>query len=134
MQELALLGIKTVINLRDDDERARAEGEEALAAGLRYFNVPLDNFGRPSDAKVERVLALIATPENQPVFVHCKRGADRTGTIIAIYRIAHDGWTSDRAKTEANQHGMIFWQVGMKDYIHDYYQRRLPSKSTQAKP
>ena len=134
IQKLAQLGIKTVVNLRDDDERARAEEAEAVAAGLRYFNVPLDNFGRPSDAKVERVLAIIETPENQPVFVHCKRGADRTGTIVAVYRIAHDGWTSERAISEADRHGMIFWQVGMKDYIHDYYRRRLPPKSPQAKP
>jgi len=134
IQKLAQFGIKTVVNLRDDDGRARAEEAEAAAAGLRYFNVPMDNFGRPSDAKVARVLAIIETPENQPVFVHCKRGADRTGTIIAVYRIVHDGWTSERAKTEANRHGMIFWQVGMKDYIHDYYRHRLPPERPQAKP
>jgi tyrosine-protein phosphatase SIW14 len=128
IQRLHQLGIKTIINLRDDDERARAEGTAAAAAGLRYFNVPMDNFGRPSDDTVERILALIAMPENQPVFIHCKRGADRTGTIIAIYRIVHDGWTSEKAKEEANRHGMIFWQVGMKDYIRDYAKRRQPQK------
>jgi len=132
-QKLTQLGIKTVVNLRDDDDRARAEETEANAAGLRYFNVPFDNFGRPSDAKVEKVLAIIEAPENQPVFVHCKRGADRTGTIVAVYRIAHDGWTSEKAKTEANQHGMGVWEVGMKDYIHDYYQRRLQTKNPQPK-
>lgn len=131
IQKLAQLGIKTVINLRDDDERARAEEKEAAAAGLQYFNIPLDNFGRPSDEKVDRVLALIAAPENQPVFVHCKRGADRTGTIIAIYRIVNDGWTSERAKAEANSHGMGFWQVGMKDYIHDYYMRHSQPKASK---
>jgi uncharacterized protein (TIGR01244 family) len=128
IQRLRLLGIKTIINLRNDDERARAEAAAAAAAGLRYFNVPMDNFGRPSDARVERILALIEMPENQPVFIHCKRGADRTGTIIAIYRIVHDGWTSEKAKEEANRHGMIFWQVGMKDYIRDYAKRRQTQK------
>src|ERR687883_305970 len=44
MQKLAALGVKTVINLRDDDERAVAEAKEAEAAGLRYVNVPLDDF------------------------------------------------------------------------------------------
>ena len=124
IQKLAELGIKTIINLRDDDGRARSEEIEARAAGLKYFNLPLDNFGRPADEKVQRVLAVIDAPENQPVFVHCKRGADRTGTIIAVYRIEHDGWTSKQAKDEASRYGMGLWQVGMKHYIDDYQRRR----------
>jgi uncharacterized protein (TIGR01244 family) len=134
IQRLADLGIKTIVNLRDDDNRARAEEAEARAAGLRYFNLPMDNFGRPSDGKIEPVLAIINAPENQPVFVHCKRGADRTGTIIAVYRIANNGWPSERAKAEANHYGMGFWQIGMKRYIRDYYRRRLPRKGNVSVP
>jgi protein tyrosine/serine phosphatase len=124
LRRLAQLGIKTIVNLRAADDHAKAEESEALALGLRYFNVPLHRQGRPSDGNVERVLKIIDAPENQPVFVHCKRGADRTGTIIAVYRISHDGWTSEQAKAEANRYGMRPWQLGMKSYIHDYYQRR----------
>jgi tyrosine-protein phosphatase SIW14 len=134
IQRLAQLGIKTIVNLRDDDNRARTEETEARAAGLRYFNLPIDNFGRPSDERIERVLAVIKAPENQPVFVHCKRGADRTGTIIAVYRIEHDGWTSERAKAEANHYGMGSWQIGMKNYIHDYYKRRLQRPASSHSP
>jgi tyrosine-protein phosphatase SIW14 len=128
-QRLVTLGIKTVINLRDDDENEKAEEASVRAAGLRYFNLPLDGLGRPSDEKVERVLAIINAPENQPVFVHCKRGSDRTGTVIAIYRISHDGWTSEQAKAEAKRYGLGFWEVGMKDYIRDYYERRSARKA-----
>jgi protein tyrosine/serine phosphatase len=128
-QKLASLGIKTVINLRDADENARLEEQEARAAGLRYFNISFDGLGRPSDEKVERALAIINAPENQPVFVHCKRGADRTGTVIACYRISHDGWTSEQAKDEAKRYGLGFWEVGMKDYIRDYYERRSAGKA-----
>ncbi|HSB29124.1 MAG TPA: dual specificity protein phosphatase family protein [Pyrinomonadaceae bacterium] len=124
LQRLKQLGIKTVINLRDDDDRARQEESAAKAAGLTYFNIPLSTFGRPTDATVDRILALINTPENQPVFVHCHRGADRTGTVIAIYRIEHDGWSSEKAKAEAKQFGLGFWQVSMKDYIHDRYLKK----------
>lgn len=126
-QRLAKLGIKTIINLRDDDSRAHAEENEARAAGLRYFNLPMDGFGRPAEEKVRRVLAIINARENQPVFVHCRRGADRTGTIVAVYRIDHDGWSSERAKSEANHYGMALWQVGMKHYIEDHYRRRQSS-------
>lgn len=123
LQRLASLGIKTIINLRDDDERARAEEVEARAAGLRYFNVPLKGLRTPSDDQVNRVLAIINAPENQPVFLHCRRGSDRTGIIIACYRISHDNWTSEQAKAEAKRYGMSVWLVWMKNYIGDYYER-----------
>jgi tyrosine-protein phosphatase SIW14 len=125
LKRLAQLGIKTILNLRDDDAMAEREGSEARAGGLQYFNVSLKRAGRPSDEQVERALAIINSPANQPVFVHCKLGADRTGTIIAVYRISHDGWTSERAKAEANHHGMHVWEVAMKNYIRDYYQRQI---------
>jgi len=153
---LAQLGVKTIVNLRPDDERSQREEQEARAAGLRYFNVPLERItpvgtlkslvdvrhfnppfnrlGRPTDAQVERVLSIINAPENQPVFVHCKRGADRTGAIIAIYRIEHDSWTSERAKAEANRYGMGWWEQGKKDYIRDYYRRRMQRNATALAP
>ena len=132
MQKLAALGVKTVINLRDDDERARAEEGDAKAAGLRYFNVPFSGFRRPDDAEVERVLALIEDPANQPVFVHCKKGADRTGTIIALYRIRRDGWTADEAIREAKSCGLSWIQFRMKDYVADAYRRQQQDRGAPA--
>ena len=40
------------------------------------------------------------TIANQKVFVHCYFGDDRTGTMVATYRIAMDQWTSDEAYNE----------------------------------
>jgi uncharacterized protein (TIGR01244 family) len=121
MDRLAQLGIKTVIDLRGDGKRADDEAAEARAAGLRYFNIPLSNFGRPADAQVKQILSIINTLENQPVFIHCRRGSDRTGMIIAVFRISSDGWTSERALEEARRHGMGWWAFAMKDYVNDYY-------------
>ncbi len=127
-RELAARGVNTVLNLRDDDARADAEGTEARAAGLRYFNIPLGRLGSPTDEQVERALALISATENGVVFVHCAKGQDRTGTIVAVYRLMHDRWTADRATDEAEHYGMKFWQRGMKGYINDYYRRRAPAQ------
>jgi tyrosine-protein phosphatase SIW14 len=132
LQELANLGIKTVVNLRGKGEGVMKEEEEARSKGLRYFNVPFERAGRPRDADIERVLSIINTPEYQPVFVHCAQGADRTGTVIAAYRIAHDGWTSKDAKAEANRYGMHPWEMGMKNYIHDFYLRHTKQKQSGA--
>jgi protein tyrosine/serine phosphatase len=63
----------------------------------------------------------------------CAKGQDRTGTVLAVYRITHDGWTSEQAKQEANRYGMKFWQRGMKDYISDYYRDHVP-RARQGSP
>jgi protein tyrosine/serine phosphatase len=124
---LAKLGIKTIINLRDNDQRALVEEKKAQSAGFQYFNVPITRFGRPDTAEVYKVLEIINKPEYQPVFVHCRYGADRTGVVIGAYRILFDGWTSKDAKAEANRHGMKIWQFQMKDFLSDLFRDKQNS-------
>ena len=115
-QGLAKLGIKTVVDLRRTDEHSTDEEAKAVAAaGLNYVNVPMKGVVAPTDEQITKVLALLDSTD--PVFVHCHRGADRTGTVIACYRIAHDGWEPRRALNEAKSIGMRWTQVGLKRYI-----------------
>jgi uncharacterized protein (TIGR01244 family) len=123
-KKLSELGIKTVINLCGEGENSAQEQAEAQATGLQYFNLPWSSLGRPSDDQVEHVMALIDAQENWPVFVHCRRGSDRTGTIVAVYRIKHDGWTGEQAITEAKRYGLAAIQFRKKEYISDYYDRQ----------
>jgi protein-tyrosine phosphatase len=55
------------------------------------------------------------------VFVHCRRGADRTGTVVACYRIGHDRWDGGKAIAEAKADGMSVFQVAMRRYVERYY-------------
>ena len=52
--------------------------------------------------------------------VHCWRGADRTGAVIAAYRIDHDHWDNDRALKDAKAHGMGFFQIPRQNFIKDF--------------
>ena len=124
LELLKQLGIKTVVNLRNDDARAKQEEASAHRVGLQYFNFPFERRGRPQGKKMEQVLSIINDPANQPVFVHCQHGADRTGVVIAVYRITHDRWTGEQAKREAKRYGLKPWQFRMKDYILDFYKRQ----------
>jgi tyrosine-protein phosphatase SIW14 len=129
---LKQMGIKTIINLRQPDARTQSEEREAHELGLNYYNEPLPGLSRPDDATVARVLNLINDPKLQPVFVHCKRGADRTGTIIACYRITHDHWAAPAAITEARRFGMSWVERGMKNYVNNYAHEHAPARQTPA--
>jgi protein tyrosine/serine phosphatase len=124
VKKLSELGIKTVINLRGASDDTRREQAEAESSGMRYFNIPMSSLGRPTDEQVARALAILDARENWPVFVHCQRGADRTGVIIAAYRISHEQWTDEQAIAEAKRHGLAVIQFRKKNYISDYYKRR----------
>lgn len=123
LTRLRELGINTIINLRGTSARTKAEEAEARALGFNYYNVALPNWGRPQETRVARILELIAAPENGRVLIHCKEGVDRTGMIVALYRMTHEGWTSKQALDEANRSGMRRTQVWMRDYVEDYGDR-----------
>lgn len=121
-ERLRALGIKLVIDLRGDD----SEREEAILQrmGIRYLNIPLSALRRPKPAEVEAFFAAVDDPANQPVFVHCRRGADRTGVMVAIYRIARQGWTADQAYKEMRRLGFRWWYRGLKGFVYDFERDR----------
>jgi tyrosine-protein phosphatase SIW14 len=110
---LASLGIKTVIDLRGESTEENA----VQGAGMRYVRLPWREFKAPTDSQIEAVLRLLNDSSGWPVFVHCRRGADRTGTAIACYRIAHDHWSNQQALAEAKAFGMRSLEIGMQRYI-----------------
>ncbi len=119
LARLKALAAGTVINLRMGDDVEPGEEATARRLGLVYMNVPLHGFSAPSDAEVARVLALIETSA-APVFLHCEHGADRTGMIVACYRIRRDGWTAERALAEARLYGLSSWEWGMIRYVRSF--------------
>ncbi len=126
--ELKRMGIVTVIDLRDDDERALKEKAIVESAGMRFINIPLDSWGRPDIKVIDEIISHIKAAENHPVFIQCKRGRDRTGMVLAIYRMTTDGWTSKHAGDEAEKYGIRWWQFKMRDFINDYYRDRILKK------
>jgi len=119
---LAKLGVKVVIDLRQDKEGGEhlisAEAKAVQEAGMRYVNVPLKGIVAPPDDQIAKILTILNGPD--PAFVHCREGKDRTGVAIACYRIAHDRWDSKRALDEAKAIGMHWKEVGMKHYISHF--------------
>ena len=120
-QDLAHMGIKTVVDLRDIGEHSQADEQIVVTdLGMRYISIPMRGMSTPKDDQIAAVLTLLNDTTNGPVFVHCKRGADRTGTVIAIYRISHDRWGNRKALSEAKSLGMSFFERAMQHYVMDF--------------
>lgn len=128
-QSLAKMGVKTVLNLREPDARSQAEKKMVEAAGMKYVNVPFYGISTPTTAQVEKALSVLNDKDSGTVFVHCRRGSDRTGTVIACYRVSHDGWKNEKALHEARSLGMTWIAFGMHHYISDY---RAPVQNASA--
>jgi protein tyrosine/serine phosphatase len=116
MGELKTLGVKTIVNLRAfHSDHDRVEG-----TGLAYEHIDFKTW-RAEDEDVVRFLKIVTDTNRAPVFVHCQHGADRTGTMCAIYRVAVCGWTKDEAIKEMTQGGFGFhktWQ-NLIQYVRD---------------
>jgi len=117
--QLAKLGVKAVVDLRRPGEHSTAEESTAVhAAGMRYVNFPMNGFATPTHEQMATVLPLLDGPDH--VFVHCKQGRDRTGSVIAAYRISRQSWENTKALAEAIDLGMHWYEAGMKRFIASY--------------
>lgn len=110
---LADVGVKTVIDLQGTDvseapnfavrifnewsepgerpENIARERQLAENAGMRFINLPINSNNHVDADEAKRIHAALeiieqATPEN-PVYVHCQHGADRTGLVVALARL-----------------------------------------------
>jgi len=117
--EVRKLGYAAIINLRQASESGAnvdAEAAAAREAGLRFIHLPV-NGGSPDPAAVDRFLAAIADPANQPAFVHCASG-NRAAAFWMIKRLVVDEWDADRAATEAAALGLT--NAALKAFALDY--------------
>jgi len=116
MQQLKKLGINTIVNLRS----LHSDHDEIGDTGLSYEHIFMNTWDA-EDKEVVRFLKIVTDLNRTPVFVHCQRGADRTGTMCAIYRVAVQNWRKDEAIEEMVKGGFGFltrWQ-NLIDYIRE---------------
>ncbi len=126
LEELGAMGVKIILDLRVASEGTEVEKKEAEKLKLKYINIPIGGFSAPSNAQIQQILTLLQDGSDT-IFVHCRRGKDRTGTVIACYRIEHDGWNNRRALNEAKAHGMSGLELAMHAYILHFTPIALPA-------
>jgi protein tyrosine/serine phosphatase len=114
MKQLEKLGIKTVVNLRS----SHSDRDELEGTGLAYEHIKMTGWYIKNE-DVARFLQIVTDSNSTPVFVHCQHGADRTGTVCAIYRITAQGWSKDEAIEEMTKGGFGFHSIwtNLVDYV-----------------
>jgi protein tyrosine/serine phosphatase len=119
-QQLADLGIKTIIDLRNDPTDYEKPAAEAL--GMRYVNIPMSDKDYPESASIEQFMKLIADPSTGKFYVHCAGGRHRTGVIGAVYRFNNYNWNFEQVYKEMKDFDFYTrWGHGnMKKFVEDY--------------
>lgn len=125
---LEKLGIRTVIDLRIPDSAANREKQMVESLGMHYVHIPLHGGEVPIRSDIDQVFSILLDAAQWPVFVHCREGKDRTGMIIACYRISHDGWTNMRALAEAKSYAFRQIKPAMESYINQYRPASQPPR------
>jgi protein tyrosine phosphatase (PTP) superfamily phosphohydrolase (DUF442 family) len=104
-EQLRRMGISIVIDTRGGSR----EDERKLVAklGMKYVQIPW-HCVYPKDRVVVKFLSVIRDHPGNKIFVHCKTGDDRTGLMIAVWRMAYQGWTAKEALEEMHVYGFGF--------------------------
>jgi Tyrosine phosphatase family len=137
LERLKQLGVTTIIDLRKGEaEGNRVKGrvvqncnltaphlpmsptEEAGVVrklGLKYISLPM--YRAPSKEQMATFLAITNDPKiAKSMYVHCQHGRDRTGGMVALYRLQHDRW--DFEKTLAEMRGYGFDPSAQPEITH----------------
>lgn len=115
LAELKAMGVKTDIDLLGevpvfDTFLVAREKRWAREVGVKFVQIKIPTgkvpfSGKMNDALADQFLKVVADPANQPCFVHCLHGRDRTGTMAAVYRMARNGYTNAQAEEEMRGFG-----------------------------
>ena len=103
LRKVRVMEIETIVNLRS----FHSDRDEIGEAGLAYEHIHMKAW-HPEEEDAVRFLQIVTNPKRSPVLVHCQHGADRTGTMCALYRIAVQGWSKEEALREMMEGGFGF--------------------------
>jgi len=143
---LKSIGIKNIVNLQGGDLNSRyakiipwaepgerpeviaGEKDAAINAGIGYLHAPLNSLEpvtTEEDKAIDEVLEFMHNKNNQPVFIHCEHGADRTGLLVALYRVKYEKMDVESARKEWIKNGHNKLHQLFTGDLDDYYYEKV---------
>ncbi len=121
IKALKEMGVKTIINLRDDKKKIKKEQKIVESLDMDFVSIPMSGLEGPDKRDVVRFIELLKNSQNKPIFFHCRRGAERAGIMWACYPVAVDGWAPDEAHAEMKKFKFrSFWYPHLRKYLYDF--------------
>jgi protein tyrosine/serine phosphatase len=117
IEELAGMSVRTIVSLENDADAIKQETAWADALGMKEVVAEMTGTESPSSDTVTRALDTLADSANMPIFVHCAKGQDRTGVMVALHRIFNQGWDAEEARDEMEAHGYDDALLAMKEFF-----------------
>lgn len=111
IQALSQMGVRTVVSLRRGRNAVEAERKHVEAAGMTFVNLALSYWLLPGEQTIATFLELLDDQSKYPIFVHCLHGKDRTGLVVALFRVTRQGWTFEEAYREMKLCGFHRFRV-----------------------
>jgi protein tyrosine/serine phosphatase len=108
------MGIRTILNL--------AHGRESSIVapyGIKEVYSPMGFFSPVNERQIKKGMDVLFNPSLFPVYVHCAQGRDRTGMVIACYRI-NSGWGNKDALDEMLSFGFHYVWSHFLEYVQAY--------------
>ena len=123
-RELKQMGVEIVVSFRHERGENSLERRAVEALGMRFVSLPWHAWDTPADDEVSRFFALLVANRQSKIYVHCQQGRDRTGVMVALYRVAVDHWCADSAVAEMNAyHYHHFFFPKLEAYVENFPQR-----------
>jgi protein tyrosine phosphatase (PTP) superfamily phosphohydrolase (DUF442 family) len=118
----AASGFRSVLSLRAANEGVDLARERSLAekAKMRYFNIPVVS-SAPRPDQADEFVRLVKDKSTHPMLITCA-SANRVGAFMMIYRVLEQGWSEEKALTEAVKIGTT--SEILKKFAQEYISQR----------
>ena len=115
---LAKMGVDIIVDFRNEKDLIERERQSVETRHIRFVSIPWSSFHDPTTEQVRQFFEIVRDNPEKRLFIHCEVGADRTGTMVALYRIATLGWTVDDAVREMKAYHLHnFWFPHLARYV-----------------
>ena len=126
------MGVSIIVDFRDESGEIATEQRQVEALGMKFVSIPWKGSDEPRSAQIAQFLDLVRANPDAKIFVHCKAGRDRTGTMVAAYRIAVEHKTVSDAVAEMHQYKYHHFTLPQLERYVESLPGRLESEKVYA--